>query len=332
MQFTGWAAPRAGAALEPHRFVPAPLGPHDVEIEVTHCGVCRSDLHLVDNDWMTTRYPVVPGHEVVGRVVAAGPASPHNAGARLGVGWQCGACLRCAACLRGEENLCAAKSRTCVGRPGGFAGRLRVDGRFAFAIPGGLSSEHAAPLMCAGLTVYSPLRSFAAKGPARIAVIGLGGLGHLAVQFAAALGCDVAVFSTHSEKERDARRFGASRFVLMDSLPDAGMEDAFALILVTAPADLDAARLLRFVAPGGRLCYVSAPPTPLRIPVHALMGGRKSLTAGSTGSRADAREMLAFAVDRGVRPEVERLPFDSANQALDRLRKREARYRIVLAR
>jgi D-arabinose 1-dehydrogenase-like Zn-dependent alcohol dehydrogenase len=151
-----------------------------VEIEITQCGVRHSDRHLIDNDWQTSQYPLVPGHEVVGTVARKGPLVMHlDLGARVGVGWQCGSCLQCEWCERGDENLCERIVETCVGRHGGFADRIRVDGRFAFSIPDSLSSEVAAPLLCGGITVYSPLRRYA-RPQSRAGIVGIGGLGHLA--------------------------------------------------------------------------------------------------------------------------------------------------------
>lgn len=155
-----YAAQRAGAPLAPFDYAPAALGQHEVEIQISHCGICHSDLHLIDNDWMTSEYPLVPGHEIVGTVAEKGDLVSHiDLGARVGVGWQCGSCLQCEWCERGDENLCAESIETCVGRPGGFADRIRVDARFAFSIPDALASEVAAPL--------APITSFRASTTAR---------------------------------------------------------------------------------------------------------------------------------------------------------------------
>ena len=181
------------------------LGPHDVEIRISHCGICHSDVHLVDGDWGMGSYPMVPGHEIVGTVAALGPEVRHlEAGARVGVGWQRGACLACESCGAGDENLCAENEATCVGHHGGFADRIRLDGRFAFPIPEGLASENAAPLLCGGATVYSPLRRWV-KPSMRVGVVGIGGLGHLGLQFARAMGCEVTAISSTPDKEAEAR-------------------------------------------------------------------------------------------------------------------------------
>ena len=191
MGFRAYAAHEQKGPLAPFVYEPGELGPNDVEIRVSHCGICHSDVHLVDGDWGASSYPMVPGHEIVGTVAAAGPAVRQLAvGQRVGVGWQCGACLECEWCVSGQENLCAQEEATCVERPGGFAERIRVDGRFAFPIPDALRSEHAAPLLCGGVTVYAPLARFA-RPSLRVGVIGIGGLGHLALQFARAMGCEV---------------------------------------------------------------------------------------------------------------------------------------------
>ena len=176
MSFHAYAAHSKKSALKPFVYEPLPLGPHDVEIRISHCGICHSDVHLVDGDWGMGSYPMVPGHEIVGTVTALGSEVRHlEAGARVGVGWQRGACLACDSCIAGDENLCAQNVATCVGNYGGFADRVRLDGRFAFPIPEGIASENAAPLLCGGATVYSPLRRWV-RPSMRVGVVGIGGL------------------------------------------------------------------------------------------------------------------------------------------------------------
>ena len=189
---------------------PGELGPHEVDVDVVHCSVCHSDVHLLDGDWGEVARPLVPGHEIVGRVARAGARAELAPGALVGIGWQAGACGRCLACRSGRVHLCTGgKVRTCLGRQGGFATRVRCDARFAFALPPDLDEATAAPLLCAGLTVFSPLERLGARVGRRVGVVGLGGLGHLAVRFARALGADVVAFDPDASKAELARDLGA---------------------------------------------------------------------------------------------------------------------------
>jgi len=333
MGFHAYAAHREKGALTPFVYEPEPLGPHDVEIRISHCGICHSDVHLVDGDWGSVgRYPMVPGHEVVGTVAAAGPAVRHLAvGQRIGVGWQRGACLECDWCLAGEENLCAAEVATCVDQHGGFAERIRVDGRFAFPIPESLASERAAPLLCGGITVYAPLRRWA-RPAMRVAVVGIGGLGHMALQFARAMGCDVTAVSTNPDKEPEARSFGAHRFVATREAKAlrsaAGTLD---FVLSTTFLSQDWKGLLRALRPNGVLCFVGAPDEPLRLDLGAILGRQLSVTTSAIGGRPAIREMLEFAARHGVAPKVQLRPLAEADAALGEVRQGNARYRVVLA-
>jgi len=328
-----YAAREAGASLAPFGYEPAALGPHDVEIEITHCGVCHSDLHLIDNDWQTSQFPIIPGHEVIGTVAQKGTLVTHvELGTRVGVGWQCGSCLQCEWCERGDENLCAGMVETCVGRPGGFADRIRIDGRFAFAVPAALSSEVAAPLFCGGLTVYSPLRQHA-RPQSRVGVIGIGGLGHLAIRFAHAFGCEVTAFSSTAAKEEEARAHGAHHFV--SSVDDSDLKaqhESLDLIISTVNLPLDWKRYVNALRPDGVLSFVGALAEPLTIPTGILLARRRAVTGSPIGGRVAMREMLDFAARHGIGAQVETLPMNQVNIALDRLRRNDVRYRFVLER
>ncbi len=328
-----YAAREAGASLAPFGYEPAALGSHDVEIEITHCGICHSDLHLIDNDWMSSKYPIVPGHEVVGTVARTGGQVSHLAeDARVGVGWQCGSCLQCEWCERGDENLCAKIVETCVGRHGGFADRIIVDSRFAFAIPDALSSEVAAPLLCGGITVYSPLREYA-RPTSRVGVIGIGGLGHLAIRFARAFGCEVTAFSSTSGKEAEARAHGAHHFV--SSVDDAELKaqrESLDLIVSTVNIPLNWKRYVSALRPHGVLSFVGAVAEPVSIQTGMLMAKSRAVTSSPIGGRAAMREMLDFAARHNVVAQVETLPMSEVNTALERLRRNDVRYRFVLER
>jgi uncharacterized zinc-type alcohol dehydrogenase-like protein len=309
------------------------LGPGDVEIKIEYCGVCHSDLHLINNDWGMSMYPMVPGHEVIGHVSALGTnVKGLKLGQRVGIGWQAGACLECDYCLRGEENLCAQNQPTCVGRPGGFAERLRVHSHFAFPIPEAIESEKAGPLLCGGLTVFTPLRVFAVTPLMRVGVIGIGGLGHLALQFLRAFGCEVIAFSSTPGKEAEAKKFGAHHFA--DSRDSAGMAKlraSFDFLLSTVFADLDWNAYLDLLRPKGKLCIVGAVVQPLSIPAFPLLVGQKTLCGSNTGGSSTMREMLEFAARHGIAPQVELTPMAEANAGLARLASNQVRYRLVLA-
>ena len=332
MSFHAHAAHSKKSALKPFVYEPAPLGPHDVEIRISHCGICHSDVHLVDGDWGMGSYPMVPGHEIVGTVTALGPEAGHlEAGARVGVGWQRGACLACDSCIAGDENLCASNVATCVSNHGGFADRVRLDGRFAFPIPEGLASENAAPLLCGGATVYSPLRRWA-RPSMRVGVVGIGGLGHLALQFARAMGCEVTAISSTPDKEVEARSFGAHRFLATreaKALSSAASSLDFILSTVFVTPDWDG--LVGALRPNGVLCLVGVTSEPLSVQAFALLAGQKSVTGSAIGGRPAIREMLAFAARHGVAAKVQLRPLAEADAALGEVRKGRARYRVVLA-
>ena len=209
-QIQGLAAHAAGAELLSFRYDPGKLGAHEVEIAITHCGICHSDLHLIANDWGISQYPFIPGHEIIGKVTAVGSeVKSLEVGQRVGLGWQSNSCGHCEWCLKGQENLCPEAEATCVHRNGGYADRVRANDRFVVPIPDALDSEHAAPLLCAGITVYNPMRINGINPSSRVGVVGIGGLGHLAIQFARVFGAEVTAFSTSPAKEKEARALGA---------------------------------------------------------------------------------------------------------------------------
>ncbi|HEY2030454.1 MAG TPA: NAD(P)-dependent alcohol dehydrogenase [Myxococcales bacterium] len=304
------------------------LGDGEVDIAVDHCSVCHSDVHLLDGDWGEVQRPLVPGHEVVGRVVRKGREVPLAEGAVVGLGWQAGACGACAACRSSREHLCSGgKVRTCVNRPGGFAERVRCSAKFCFEIPAGLDPRTAAPLLCAGLTVFSPLSRLGAARGKRVGVVGFGGLGHLAVSFASALGAEVLAFDVDLSKRDLARQVGARE--LIDSrgaLP----ANAVDLLLVTTHAVLPWTQWMSVLDLEGTLCLVGVPGAPLTVAVEPLMDEQKRVTGSVIGSPATMREMLAFAARHRIEPIVERMPMSAANEAVLRVRRGQARMRIVL--
>jgi uncharacterized zinc-type alcohol dehydrogenase-like protein len=337
MDIHAFAALGPGAALHPFDYELRELRPYEIDIEVSHCGVCHSDIHLIDNDWNISHYPLVPGHEIVGAVRATGVKVKRlSVGKRVGVGWQSGSCLRCEWCLNGYENLCRNKVLTCVKRYGGFADFVRTDSRFAFAIPDSLDSASAAPLLCAGLTVYAPMRRFGLRPHHRVGIVGIGGLGHLALQFAHAIDCEVTAFSTNPEKEEDSFAFGADHFV--NSRNEKEMQETkrtLDFILSTASAPLPWSSYMETLRPNGHLTIVNRPSSDgelgsVAVPAPVLVGGQKSISGSLTGGRDVMREMLAFAASHHIVARSEVFPQTDINSAVHRVRKNEAHYRVVL--
>jgi alcohol/geraniol dehydrogenase (NADP+) len=326
-----YAALAAKGPLVAYAYEPTELRPADVEIEVSHCGVCHSDLHLIDNDWASSAYPLVPGHEIVGTVRAVGSDCRLSVGERVGVGWQRSACLECRECLSGNENLCARQQATCVGHMGGFASRIRTDWRFAFPLPVTLDAAEAAPLLCGGVTVFAPLVRWNVGRGARVGVIGIGGLGHLALRFLRAMGCEATAFTSSPDKREEALRLGASE---VSSSTDAreirAHADRFDFLLCTVPARLDWITYLRALKPNGVLCLVGAPPGLLQVPASLLLSGQRAICGSDIGSPAAIRQMLTFAAAHGIGAQVETLPMTEVNTAIARVRENRVRYRMVL--
>jgi uncharacterized zinc-type alcohol dehydrogenase-like protein len=326
-----YAALGAKQALVPHAYEPAPLGPEDVEVEISHCGICHSDLHLIDDDWAISKYPLVPGHEIVGRVSSVGSRCTLSLAQRVGIGWQRSACLDCELCRAGRENLCLKQTATCAGHEGGFAQRIRIDGRFAFPLPDGLDDASAAPLFCGGVTVYAPLRRWNVQAGATVGVIGIGGLGHLALRFLAAMGCKTTAFTSSPDKRDEAARLGACE---VSSSTDAreirAHKNQFDFLLCTVPARLDWITYLQAIKPGGVLCLVGASPGLMQFPAAQLLSGQRTVCGSDIGSPADIREMLCFAAQHRIGAEIETAPMADVNDALQRVRDNAVRYRMVL--
>jgi alcohol/geraniol dehydrogenase (NADP+) len=330
MRVHAFAATARGARLEPFDYDAPALGPHDIRIHVDACGICRSDVHMIDDDWRLSRYPLVPGHEVVGIVEEVGALAAHAKGDLVGVGWQRGACLVCGDCLRGDENLCARAKSTIGDGHGGFADRLVVDGRFAFRVPEAIPSDVAGPLLCGGATVYSALRRAGLRGGQEVGVIGLGGLGHMAVQFAARLGNRVTVFTSTADKARGAGRLGASEVVVTGSKPPKTLTRPLDVLISTAPAALDWNAYVKLLGTYGTLTFVASEGSPIAVPPDLLMFGRKRITGSIIGGRHEIAEMLEVAARFGVTPQVEIFPMQEANAALERVRRNAVRHRAVL--
>lgn len=331
-QIHAYAATEAGGPLTLHTFDVGPLGTDEVEIQVTHCGVCHSDLSMLHNEWGMSTYPFVPGHEAIGKVVALGEnVRGLEVGQTVGVGWSAFSCLSCPECIAGRHHLCPGVHGTIIGRHGAFADRLRVQWVWVRPLPDGLAPETAGPLLCGGITVFTPLYEFGIPPTARVGILGIGGLGHLALQFANKWGCEVHAFTTSDSKEAEARRLGA-HFVHNTRNPDAlkKLAGRLDLLISTINVPLDAPALLGALAPRGRLHVVGAVLEPMQVPAFGLISGQKSVSGSPTGSPSAIDAMLAFAARHGVAPVTETFPMSRVNDALEHLRSGKARYRIVL--
>jgi uncharacterized zinc-type alcohol dehydrogenase-like protein len=332
-QIQGLAAHAAGSELLPLKYDPGKLGAREVEIAITHCAICHSDLHLIANDWGISQYPFIPGHEIVGTVAALGSeVRSLEVGQRVGLGWQSNSCGQCEWCMSGQENLCASSEGTCVHRHGGYADRVRANARFVVPIPDALPSEQTAPLLCGGITVYNAMRIAGVNPSSRVGVVGIGGLGHLAIQFARVFGAEVTAFSTTLAKEEEARSLGAHHFV--NSRETKSMKEvtgALDFLLTTVNADQDWGAYLQALRPNGSLWFVGVPPSPVSVHAFPLISGQRTVGGSPVGSPFRLREMLDVAARHGVKATTERFPMDKANEAIDKVKKGKVRYRAVLA-
>ena len=330
--FHAWAAAERGTALKPFEYQPGPLGPEQVQIRIESCGICHSDLSMIDNEWGNSVFPLVAGHEAVGIVEAEGEfAKGVKAGDRVGLGWFAGSCMSCHPCLSGRHNLCANSEQTIVGRHGGFADRVRCHWSWAIRLPEGVDPGKAGPLFCGGITVFGPIADFGVKPTHRVGVIGIGGLGHLALQFLNKWGCHVTAFTSTDSKADEAKALGAH--AVLNSRDSAAMKSAagsFDFILSTVNVPLDWNAYLELLAPDGRLHFVGAVLEPVSVPAFALIGGRKRISGSPLGSIATVMDMLDFCARHGIAAQTESFPMSEVNAALDHLRAGKARYRIVL--
>jgi len=332
--FHGWALTEGGKPLIPHEFDAGELRPEQVQLKVESCGVCHSDLSMVDNEWGMTRYPLVPGHEVVGIVEALGEqAKGLSIGDRVGLGWFSGSCLSCQPCLSGRQHLCSNGEQTIVGRHGGFADRVRANWEWAIPLPKKLDPATAGPLFCGGITVFAPITDFNIKPTDRVGVIGIGGLGHMALQFLNKWGCEVTAFSSSPSKADEARTLGAHHVVgTRDQAALKKLAGSLDFILVTANVALDWDLFIQALAPDGRLHFVGAVLEPVPVQAFSLIGGRKSISGSPLGSPATVTKMLDFCARHSIAPVTETFPMSEVNEALDHLRAGKARHRIILKR
>ena len=329
MGITVWQASEAGAKLQAAERPLLEPAANELVLEVLHCGLCHSDLSMLNNHWGITSYPLIPGHEVVGRVVSVGSAvNPDVIGELRGLGWISGSCCHCIQCLGGTGNLCASLEATIVGRQGGFASHVTAHQDWAIPLPEGIDPGVAGPLFCAGITVFSPLIDEAVSPTAHVAVIGIGGLGHIALQFARAWGCEVTAITTNLSKTEEAKRFGAHQVESIDQLSN--LAGKFDLIINTVNHSLDWAAVMASLAPLGRLHQLGAVIEPIQVGAFDLIMARRSITGSPTSSPASLLKMVDFCVRHNIRPQVEHLPINRVNEAVERLKRGDVRYRFVL--
>ena len=326
------AAQSAGAPLEPFEFELPELGAEEVEIDVEYCGICHSDLSMWKNDWGQTQYPFVPGHEVIGTISHVGSAAKKlKVGDRVGLGWICGSCMACPQCLSGNQNLCPNLESTIVGRYGGFAQKVRAHWAWAIPVSDALDASKFGPMFCGGITVFQPIVMGEVKPTDKVAVIGIGGLGHIALQFLKSWGCEVTAFTSSPDKVEEAKKLGAHK--TLDSTSDDEIKNAagtFDFILSTVNVALDWPAILNALAPRGRLHLVGAALEPMNIGAFDLIGGEKSVAGSPTGPPQTTATMLDFCARHEIAPVTEEFPMSQANAAFEHLESGKARYRIVL--
>jgi len=325
------AAREAAGKLTAFSFDPGPLGEEQVEIEVQYCGICHSDVSMLTNEWHMTTYPFVPGHEVIGKVTqVGGDAKSVKVGQTVGLGWNSGSCLHCRSCLSGDHNMCSTLEQTIIGRHGAFATRVRCHWVWATPLPEGIDPAKAGPLFCGGITVFNPLVQFDVKPTDRVAVVGIGGLGHLALQFLNKWGCHVTAFSTSDNKAAEAKSLGAHSVVNTRSKEDLQkVAGSFNLILSTVTANLDMNLYLSALAPRGRFHTVGVIPE-IKTSAFSLIGGQREISGSPSGAPINVMKMLDFAARHGVAPITEEFPMSQANEALAHMEAGKARYRVVL--
>ena len=328
-----FAASEPGGALAAFQYTPGPLGNTEVDVRVESCGVCHSDVSMLENEWGGTKYPLVPGHEIIGVVGAVGNAvGPQlKVGQRVGLGFHSSYCGACDCCRSGDENLCARAVGTIMRGRGGFADRVRADARALVPIPSSVEAAAAGPLLCAGVTVFNPLLQYGIKPTDRVGVVGIGGLGHLALQFYAKWGCHVTAFTSTPAKFDQAKQLGAHAALAITRPEDvSGAACAFDFVLVTVNVDLDWGAILATVAPRGRLHVVGAVPEPLKIDLPALMDFQRSVSSSAVGSPSTMQTMIDFAARHGIAPVCQQYPKDRINDAIADLKAGKMRFRAVI--
>jgi uncharacterized zinc-type alcohol dehydrogenase-like protein len=341
IEIPAYAAARPDAPLAPTTITRREPRADDVLLDILFCGVCHSDVHQARDEWGGARFPMVPGHEIIGRVVSAGSAVRKFAvGDLAGVGCMVDSCRGCDECRRGHEQFCekgaawtynSTEMDRATPTYGGYSTRIVVSEAFALKIPAGLDPAAAAPLLCAGVTTWSPLKQWSVKAGDRVAVVGLGGLGHLAVKLAASLGAEVTMLSTSRAKEADARRLGAHAFAATrDEATFTRLARSFDLIVDTISAEHDYDAYLRLLRPYGAMVLLGIPPERLPLGAGALIHANRRLAGSLIGGIAETQEMLDYCGARGIVSDIELIPIQRINEAYQRILKSDVRYRFVI--
>lgn len=337
----GYAAQNATSPLQPFSFRRREPGDHDILFETLYCGICHSDIHQVRDEWGGSIFPMVPGHEIVGKVIRAGSkVTKFKAGDLAGVGCFVDSCGQCANCKEGLEQYCdkhlaltynGTEMDETTPTYGGYSSNMVVNENYALKVSPKLDPKRAAPLLCAGITTYSPLRHWKVGKGQRVAIVGLGGLGHVAVKLAASMGADVTVLSTSASKEQDARQLGARDFIVTKNPgafeANAGRFD-FILDLASAPHDLNA--YLGLLKRDGVMVLIGIPPKPAELSAGSLILRRRKLAGSVIGGIAETQEMLDYCAERGIMADVEVIPVEKINEAYERTIKGDVRYRFVI--
>ncbi|MEV8263330.1 NAD(P)-dependent alcohol dehydrogenase [Microbacterium sp. NPDC077057] len=337
---TAYAAPAEAAPLEKTVIERRELGPHDILIDIAFAGICHSDIHTVRGDWGPQQYPLAPGHEITGTVAAVGAeVTKHALGDRVGVGCLVNSCRECVYCLRGDEQFCTqgavgtygAVDRDGTITQGGYSQQAVVTEDFVLRIPDALPLDAAAPLLCAGITTYSPLRHWKVGPGTRVAVVGLGGLGHMGVQIAHALGAEVTVLSQTLSKQDDGLRLGADRyFATSDRETFRDLRGSFDVILNTVSAVIDLRSYLGLLDVDGTIVCVGAPAEALALNAGSLIAGRRSIAGSNIGGIRETQEMLDFCAEHGITAQIEVIPASAINEAYERVLASDVRYRFVI--
>src|SRR3954469_24596248 len=340
MRVNAYAAPAAGQPLAATTIERRDVGPNDVLIQIEYAGICHSDIHTVNGDWGPQPFPVVPGHEIVGVVTEVGSeVTKHQVGDRVGVGCMVNSCGECTNCRNGDEQYClqgmvatyAGTDRDGSTTQGGYSTHVVVDADYVLSVPAGIDAAAAAPLLCAGITTYSPPPRRGAGPGRKVAVVGLGGLGHMAVKLAAAMGAEVTVLSQSLKKQEDGLRLGAENYHATSD-PDtfSQLGGRFDLVVNAVSAPIDVGAYLSLLAVDGTLVNVGPPPGPLSLNVMSLISDRRNYAGSMIGGIAQTQEMLDFCAAHGIGAEVEVIPADRVNQAYERVLASDVRYRFVI--
>ena len=327
-----YAALQVNGELEPFTYQLPDIGSEEVDIKVHYCGICHSDLSMIKNDWGSAQFPLVPGHEVVGEVVETGEhVKGLKVGDMVGLGWNSASCMHCAECMSGDQHLCRDREGTIVGRHGGFGDYVRAHWSWAIPLPPDIDARKSGPLFCGGITVFNPIVIAEVKPTDKVGVIGIGGLGHMALKFLKHWGCEVFAFSSNPDKESEILAMGASRVInSQDPNHLKSLKGQLHFILNTTNKSLEWSAYISCLASNGKFHTVGAVLEPMPISAFSLIGGQKSISGSPLGSPALTKTMLNFCVRHHIYPTTEEFPMNRVNEALQHLRSGKARYRIVL--